>query len=98
MIFQDTFSSTEFIDQSHDEPSSGGTFQSTEPPNGIMRESGIDPSKCHLELRNLGPIVPEFPPPPSEDIADRLQEGFKGKRRKYWNILHRDNETKMKIP
>ncbi len=53
-----------------------------------MKESGIDPSECHLELRNLGPI----------GIADRLQERFKGKHGKYWNILLRDNETKRKIP
>ena len=35
----DTFSSTEFIDRSHDEPSSCEPFQPTEHPNGIIEES-----------------------------------------------------------
>ena len=38
----------------------------------------------------------EFPEPPSEDIADRLQERFKGKHRKYWSSLLR--ETEREIP
>ncbi len=38
----------------------------------------------------------EFPAPPSEDIADRLRERFKGKHRKYWSSLLR--ETEREIP
>ena len=93
----DTFLSTELIGRSPEEPSSGETFQPPAPPNGIMRDmkSALAPSKCQFELSNLGPIVPEFPPPPSEDIADRLQERFKGKHRKYWSILLQESERKI---
>ncbi len=37
----------------------------------------------------------EFPEPPSEDIADRLRERFKGKHRKYWNSLLREIEREI---
>ncbi len=71
----DTFSLTEFIDRSHDKPSALSWAYSAPWWNS--------PSKCQVELSNLGPIVPEFPPPPSEDIAYPLQERFKGKHHKY---------------
>ncbi len=37
----------------------------------------------------------EFPAPPSEDIADRLRERFKGKHRKYWSCLLRETEREI---
>ncbi len=93
----DTFSLTGFIERSHDEPSSGKTSQPPAPPNGIMRnmKSALAPRKCQFKLSDLGSIVAEFPPPPSEDIADRLRERFKGKHRKYWNILLQKSERKI---
>ncbi len=91
----DTFLLTDFIDWSHDEPSSGEPFQLTEHPNGIMGELSIAPGESQFEMTELGPIMSKFPPPPSEDIADRLHERFKGKHRKYWNILLQESERKI---
>ncbi len=68
------------------------------PPYGIMRKlkKNYKIGDGQLEPSNIGPIVPEFLPPPSEDIADRLKERFKGKHRKYWSSLLQ--ETERKIP
>ncbi len=73
-------------------------LESPAPPHGIMRnlKSVITPGDGQSELSNIGPIVPEFPPPPLEDISDRLKDRFKGKHRKYWSSLLR--ETDREIP